>query len=445
MSEKISYLDLVRHIATRTDKSQRFTRELMKELSDSIESGLQSSGSVAISGFGKFELKWMKERKGIHPQSGEAITIPAQNKVVFKPSRKLRESVNHPYANLKPQILNDPPADALEREVIRESNSENLPPDFMTGADSHDLIVIRDISETDVDGKADSHISTYRDAEPVHSVDSRLPELKQGSYHADSFEDSTKASKGSDEAEATGDVAVRADAEAPEEIIVERQSPLDNRVDNIDPLFIDRAEAVQKNVSADTLLPKTPEDDPGEEKRYRWSYISATTLLLLAIIFAVFLSRENDPALTQTPGPETVEMQELPSVEEFNANNIEETGLIVIMTESGQTLWDLADEYIGDSYLWPWIYHLNNTISNPNILRAGADLTIPVPSSKDQLNDEELKEVSLGYVRVYEWYKEQNTDNARYFLWAAGFYSPDLLDEAGSQFDPADLQFARNR
>lgn len=43
-------------------------------------------GTVAIPDFGRFYVKNVAERKGKNPQTGEEITIPEHDKVVFKPS-----------------------------------------------------------------------------------------------------------------------------------------------------------------------------------------------------------------------------------------------------------------------------------------------------------------------------------------------------------------------
>jgi nucleoid DNA-binding protein len=107
MSEKITFKELVEIIADQSKQSQSSTNSFIHELVGIIESGLKRNGSVSISGFGKFELRWMNERGGINPQTGEEITIPGQNKVVFKPYKALREEVNKPYAGLKSKIIGD--------------------------------------------------------------------------------------------------------------------------------------------------------------------------------------------------------------------------------------------------------------------------------------------------------------------------------------------------
>lgn len=60
---------------------------------DSIKDALQNSEIIDIYGFGRFEVKEVKERNGINPKTKEKIIIPATKKVVFKSSKSLKEKV----------------------------------------------------------------------------------------------------------------------------------------------------------------------------------------------------------------------------------------------------------------------------------------------------------------------------------------------------------------
>lgn len=50
---------------------------------------LTKNEKVTLIGFGSFQQKTTKERRGRNPRTGETITIPAKTKVHFKPSSGL--------------------------------------------------------------------------------------------------------------------------------------------------------------------------------------------------------------------------------------------------------------------------------------------------------------------------------------------------------------------
>jgi hypothetical protein len=114
--------------------------------------------------------------------------------------------------------------------------------------------------------------------------------------------------------------------------------------------------------------------------------------------------------------------------------------------QDGQSLWSIAEFQLGNPYLWPVIYYLNrDNLENPNQIASASEIEIPSISDPENLNEFEREQVALGYFSLYEWNRVNNPDEARYFLWAVGVFSPDLLDQPPSQVDPDDLAFARNR
>lgn len=49
---------------------------------------------LLISGFGKFNVKQKKSRRGRNPQTGDELILDARKVVTFKPSGLLRQKVN---------------------------------------------------------------------------------------------------------------------------------------------------------------------------------------------------------------------------------------------------------------------------------------------------------------------------------------------------------------
>lgn len=65
----------------------------MDTVLEGIKRGLQTEGSVTITGFGTFEVKSRKARVGRNPHTGEPIPIEAGRRVGFRVGKALKESV----------------------------------------------------------------------------------------------------------------------------------------------------------------------------------------------------------------------------------------------------------------------------------------------------------------------------------------------------------------
>ncbi len=110
MSDKMSVMEVVDALAAATKWSKRFSRQFLKQLTEVIVAGLERDGEVRVRGLGLFRTRRIEARTGRNPGTGEALFIPAHNKVQFTPEKSLRELVNRRYAHLKPKWLKDQPA-----------------------------------------------------------------------------------------------------------------------------------------------------------------------------------------------------------------------------------------------------------------------------------------------------------------------------------------------
>lgn len=59
------------------------------------KSALVSGDDLLLSGFGKFNVKDKKSRRGRNPQTGDELTLDARRVVTFKPSGILRTKINN--------------------------------------------------------------------------------------------------------------------------------------------------------------------------------------------------------------------------------------------------------------------------------------------------------------------------------------------------------------
>ncbi|MEX0769544.1 MAG: HU family DNA-binding protein [Balneolaceae bacterium] len=392
MSKKTTFKELIGEISDRTQKSQTFSEHFIRELVSIIEAGLESEGSVTLAGFGKFELRWMNERSGVNPQTGEEITIPGQNKVVFKPYKPLREHVNKPYSQMRSQLLDTSP-------------STSAGPDGQTGDDSEN-------------GEKDEDFSSQKE-----SVRDDPFQLEKEINEEDDIDN----------------------------WVYERPSPVQSRSK--------QTGQANKVDSRNSLAVKMDQSEPSGQNRnrnregFRWSYAALAGILLIAFL-ALFIVLKpgqdiNEPlpeqpaAVTEPESPAVGEAEQQEPAGEAPEND---TGFIPVEVEAGQSLWGLAETHLENAYLWPWIYHVNRTqLSNPDLIIAGNELTLPVPANKDRLKEDERMGVANGYLDIYSWYRDTDPANAKYFLWAAGTFNEEVLDQAEGSVNYNDLVFARSR
>jgi integration host factor subunit alpha len=87
--------DLIQQVYKQNEKISKI------QATDSVEAFLRISknslingSDLLLSGFGKFNVKDKKARKGRNPQTGEDLILDARRVVTFSPSGILRDKVN---------------------------------------------------------------------------------------------------------------------------------------------------------------------------------------------------------------------------------------------------------------------------------------------------------------------------------------------------------------
>lgn len=85
--------ELINEIATHSGLTKADAGRALDALVQTIESTLKVGDSIALVGFGTFEVKERAERTGRNPQTGEAITISAARIPSFKAGKGLKDAV----------------------------------------------------------------------------------------------------------------------------------------------------------------------------------------------------------------------------------------------------------------------------------------------------------------------------------------------------------------
>jgi integration host factor subunit alpha len=80
---------------THTTLSKTLAAESVDAFLHISKNTLINGDDLLLSGFGKFNVKDKKSRRGRNPQTGAELTLDARRVITFKPSGILREKINN--------------------------------------------------------------------------------------------------------------------------------------------------------------------------------------------------------------------------------------------------------------------------------------------------------------------------------------------------------------
>ena len=86
--------DIVELVAERCGFTKKDAIDMVDSVFSILKNTLEDGEDIKISGFGKFEVKTKRARKGRNPQTGESIVIEARRILTFKPSTILKNTIN---------------------------------------------------------------------------------------------------------------------------------------------------------------------------------------------------------------------------------------------------------------------------------------------------------------------------------------------------------------
>ena len=85
---------LIAHVAAETTVTRATADSLVGAVFSAIADALARDQTVAIAGFGKFDVGSRPARTGRNPCTGEPVAIAASSPPSFKPAKALRDAVN---------------------------------------------------------------------------------------------------------------------------------------------------------------------------------------------------------------------------------------------------------------------------------------------------------------------------------------------------------------
>ena len=95
MLNNMKKIDLIRSIAVKSNLKKEQIAIVVEGVMEAIAEALHQGESVTLVGFGTFEVKERKARKGYNLSTGEMMTIPGKKTVRFKPGAKMNLEKKH--------------------------------------------------------------------------------------------------------------------------------------------------------------------------------------------------------------------------------------------------------------------------------------------------------------------------------------------------------------
>ena len=94
--------DLIDEVSRLAELTRKDSEIIVETIFDSVVRSLRSGDKIEIRGFGSFRTRQRKPRVGRNPKTGARVEVPAKKIPYFKPSKELKDVINHGKAGEAP-------------------------------------------------------------------------------------------------------------------------------------------------------------------------------------------------------------------------------------------------------------------------------------------------------------------------------------------------------
>ena len=85
--------NLVEQMASKAGVTKTQADGVLRAFIDVVSATLSKGDSIALTGFGTFQISHRAARQGVNPRTGEKLQIPAMNVPKFKAGKALKQAV----------------------------------------------------------------------------------------------------------------------------------------------------------------------------------------------------------------------------------------------------------------------------------------------------------------------------------------------------------------
>src|SRR5204863_2365121 len=94
-SGTLTKADLIEEVARVVDMTRKDSEVIVEAIFDSIVRALRTGDKIEIRGYGSFRTRQRQPRVGRNPKTGTRVEVPSKRIPYFKPSKELKDLVNH--------------------------------------------------------------------------------------------------------------------------------------------------------------------------------------------------------------------------------------------------------------------------------------------------------------------------------------------------------------
>lgn len=87
--------ELIEEVSRVVEMTRKDSEVIVEAIFDSIVRSLRGGDKIEIRGFGSFRTRQRQPRVGRNPKTGARVEVPAKRIPYFKPSKELKDLVNH--------------------------------------------------------------------------------------------------------------------------------------------------------------------------------------------------------------------------------------------------------------------------------------------------------------------------------------------------------------
>jgi integration host factor subunit beta len=87
--------DLIEEVSRVVEMTRKDSEVIVEAIFDSVVRSLRTGDKIEIRGFGSFRTRQRQPRVGRNPKTGTRVEVPSKRIPYFKPSKELKDLVNH--------------------------------------------------------------------------------------------------------------------------------------------------------------------------------------------------------------------------------------------------------------------------------------------------------------------------------------------------------------